>query len=97
MIGLPGERVSIHDGNVYINGERLDEPYLLGASTGWSGSLGDDEIEVPPGQVFVMGDNRGNSTDSRVFGPVDIDDIIGKAWISYWPTDRLDILTSPGY
>lgn len=97
VIGLPGEQLSIQDGAVFINGERLEESYLNGIATTWSGSIGQEAITIPEGQVFVMGDNRNNSTDSRVFGPIDIDDIIGKAWISYWPTDRLDILTSPEY
>ncbi|HEX5165351.1 MAG TPA: signal peptidase I [Thermomicrobiales bacterium] len=97
VIGLPGERLGIHDGAVYINGERLHEPYLNGIATAWSGSLGQEEITIPDDEVFVMGDNRNNSTDSRIFGPIKIDEIIGKAWISYWPTDRLDILNSPDY
>ncbi|MEX1157784.1 MAG: signal peptidase I [Thermomicrobiales bacterium] len=97
VIGLPGEQLSIHDGAVYIDGQRLEEEYLNGAATAWSGSIGQEEITIPDGQVFVMGDNRNNSTDSRVFGPIDIDKIIGKAWISYWPSDRLDILTTPDY
>jgi signal peptidase I len=50
-----------------------------------------------PGELFVMGDNRGNSTDSRIFGAVDIDELIGKAWISYWPSDKFDVLTTPSY
>ena len=97
VIALPGERLSIHDGAVYINGERLDEEYLNGVATTWSGSIGQEEITIPDGQVFVMGDNRNNSTDSRIFGPIEIDEIIGKAWISYWPSDRLDILSTPDY
>ncbi len=97
VIALPGERLSIHDGSVHINGERLDEEYLNGVATTWSGSIGQEEITIPEGQVFVMGDNRNNSTDSRIFGPIEIDEIIGKAWISYWPTDRLDILSTPEY
>lgn len=97
VIALPGERLSIEDGSVFIDGERLDEEYLNGVATAWSGSIGQEEITIPEGQVFVMGDNRNNSTDSRIFGPIEIDDIIGKAWISYWPTDRLDILSSPDY
>jgi len=97
VIGLPGDRLSIHDGAVYINGERLQEDYLKGIATTWSGSVGREEITIPEGQVFVMGDNRNNSTDSRAFGPIEIDDIIGKAWISYWPTEHLDILSTPDY
>jgi len=97
VIGLPGERLSIHDGAVYINGERLDEPYLDSIATSWPGSLGSEEIVIPEGSVFVMGDNRNNSTDSRVFGTVRIDEIIGKAWISYWPADQLDIITTPEF
>ncbi|RIK40267.1 MAG: signal peptidase I [Chloroflexi bacterium] len=97
VIGLPGERLSIHDGAVYINGERLDEPYLNNIATSWPGTLANEEIVVPEDSVFVMGDNRNNSTDSRVFGPVRIDEIIGKAWISYWPSQHIDIITTPTY
>lgn len=97
VIGLPGERLAIHDGAVYINGERLYEPYLNGISTSSPGSVGQEEITIAEGEVFVMGDNRNNSSDSRAFGTVAIDEIIGKAWIAYWPTDRLDILTTPDY
>jgi len=97
VIGFPRDHLAIHDGAVYINGERLDEPYLNGIATSWPGTLGSHEIVVPDGSVFVMGDNRNNSTDSRVFGPVRIDKIIGKAWISYWPADDMDILSTPNY
>jgi signal peptidase I len=97
VIGLPGERIAIHDGGVYINGERLQEDYLNGVTTSWGGSVGHEEVTIPEGRVFVMGDNRNNSTDSRIFGTIEIDEIIGKAWISYWPTDRITILSSPDY
>jgi signal peptidase I len=97
VIGLPGETVSIHDGAVYINGERLDEPYLNGVATTWAGSIRAEELTIEDDEVFVMGDNRNNSTDSRVFGPIEIDEIIGKAWIAFWPLERLDILQTPEY
>lgn len=97
VIGLPGERLAIHDGGVYINDERLDEPYLNGISTSWAGSFGTQEMVIPEGDVFVMGDNRNNSTDSRIFGPISIDRIIGRAWIAYWPKDDMGILRTPDY
>ncbi len=97
VIGLPGERLSIHDGAVYINGERLEEPYLNGLATSWSGTLGQQELTIPTGQVYVLGDNRSNSSDSRAFGPIDIDQIIGRAWIAYWPKDDIGILSTPSY
>jgi len=97
VIGLPGETVSIHDGAVHINGVRLDEPYLNGTATSWAGSIREEETILGDDEVFVMGDNRNNSTDSRVFGPIQIEEIIGKAWISFWPSERIDIIQSPDY
>lgn len=95
IIGLPGDEVAIHDGAVYINGKRLEEPYLRAATT-WRGML-EEPIVVPPGHVFVMGDNRNNSSDSRVFGPVPLERIIGKAWISYWPPSQMEVFAQPSY
>ena len=84
VIALPGETISSQDGQVVINGELLDEPYLT--STG-----GKDITQrvVPPLHIFVMGDNRRFSNDSRNFGPVPIEKIIGRAWFSYWPPELL--------
>lgn len=80
VIGLPGETIEIAAGTVYIEGQPLDEVYIqrttIGALT--TRRLGVDEY-------FVMGDNRGDSSDSRHFGPIRADDIIGRAWIIYWP------------
>ena len=81
VIGLPGEMVEIRDGNVYIDGQLLDEPYANGSTR--QGRIG--RVIVPALQVFVMGDNRAHSNDSRSFGPVPIGDIVGRAWLSYWP------------
>lgn len=97
VIGLPGDRIAIHDGAVYINGERLEEPYLNGLATAWSGTMGTEEILIPDDHVFVMGDNRNNSTDSRAFGAIHIDDVIGKAWIAYWPRDIMGFFRTPEY
>ncbi len=97
VIALPGETVSIHDGAVHINGERLEEGYLGTTSTSWPGRPGDFELLVPPEHLFVMGDNRNNSTDSRSFGPVSYEEVIGRAWIAYWPSDLAGIFQTPEY
>lgn len=85
VIGLPGEHVEIKNGKVYINEEPLREEYLMpGIVTDWAkGAFGN--IIVPEGYVFVMGDNRNESTDSRAFGCVPIDKIESKLWIRFWP------------
>ena len=84
VVALPGETIEVRDGNVLVNGVALQEPYLSRPTNGTYGPT-----LVPEGQLFVMGDNRGASNDSRVFGPVDRARIIGRAWISYWPMDEL--------
>lgn len=84
VIALPGEEVSIHDGKVYINGQPLDEPYLASETRGNLAPR-----VVPPLHVFVMGDNRQASNDSRSFGPVHVDNILGKAWLVYWPLSEV--------
>jgi len=83
VIGLPGETVEFREGQVYIDGELLDEPYVR--QTTRMGRTG--KVVVPPLHVFVMGDNRNHSNDSRSFGPVPIDNIVGRAWLSYWPPE----------
>ena len=86
VIGLPGEHVQIKDGKVYINGEELEEPYLReGIET--ESSLFTD-ITVPEGCIFVMGDNRPHSTDSRSFGCVPIERVESKVWIRFWPLNK---------
>lgn len=87
VIGLPGDTVEIRDDVVFINDIQLDEPYLDGELT-WCGARGQScpTVTVPEDHVFVLGDNRDNSEDSRMFGIVPEENIIGKAWFTYWPS-----------
>jgi signal peptidase I len=82
VIALPNETVEVHDCTVFIDGKALEEPYLT------QPVAGDFEpFTVPPDQYFVMGDNRNNSSDSRSFHAVPKENIIGMAWLTYWPFD----------
>ena len=86
IIALPGERIHVANSVVYINGQVLREPYLPERWTynnNWPAS-GQDQL-IPPDEYFVMGDNRNHSSDSRTFGPIELDSILGKAEIRIWP------------
>ena len=89
VIGLPGETISIADGNVYIDGELLDEPYIKNPTTGYI-----EELLIPEGEIFAMGDNREVSKDSRSedVGCIDIDKILGKAVIRLYPFNQITLL-----
>lgn len=95
VIGEPGDRIDIRDGSVFVNDTRLAEPYVLGGSTTNNGVV--EGWTVPPDRLFVMGDNRRNSTDSRSFGPICQADVIGRAWLRYWPVNTIGILSTPTY
>ena len=88
VIGLPGDWVAIRNGAVYVNDVQLDEPYLDQATLGEMA-----RTLVPEEHVLVLGDNRRASNDSRAFGMVPYEDIIGKAWFRYWPFDKLGLVT----
>ncbi|HQE94103.1 MAG TPA: signal peptidase I [Anaerolineae bacterium] len=86
VIGLPGERVEIRDGRVWINGIALNEPYISGPpSYSESQVLGDNEY-------LVLGDNRNNSSDSHVWGVLPRDHIIGKSIFRYWPPEKVGLI-----
>lgn len=87
VVGLPGDRIAIRDGHVVRNGRLADEPFAAPCGGGSACDL--DTIVVPLGHYFLMGDNRGNSNDSRFWGPVPRDQIIGHAILTYWPPGRI--------
>jgi signal peptidase I len=94
VVGLPGERLDVTGGHVLIDGVPLAEPYLAaGVVTSAPGIQ--HEWTIPPGDVFVMGDNRPDSADSRVFGPVPITAITGRALVRYWPPLDAGLLGGP--
>ena len=95
IIGLPGETVQIDaEGNIYIDGEILEESYGREVISAEHIGLAGEPITLGADEYFVMGDNRNNSTDSRVaqVGNIKRDDIIGRAWLRIWPFDRFGIL-----
>ena len=91
VVAGPGDRLRIVDGRVIRNGRRAREPYAEPCGGGEECSF-PSEITVPPGHYFMMGDNRGASDDSRFWGPVPRDWIIGSAFATYWPPRRVGLL-----
>ena len=95
VIAVPGDRLRIDKGTVYINGEVLKEPYLPERWT-LNNTWPPDgrEVIVPPDHYFVLGDNRNHSSDSRTFGYIDINEILGKAEVRIWPIADAGLLNS---
>ena len=89
VVALPGETVEGRGGKVYVNGAPLDEPYVEPLCHG-TGDFA--KVTVPAARLWVMGDNRCNSSDSRVFGPIDERLVVGRAFVIAWPFDRLSWL-----
>lgn len=86
VIGIEGDQIKIADGKVYLNGEELQEDYIAEGAVTLSDRYTD--ITVPEGYVFVMGDNREHSTDSRSFGCIPVEKIESKVWIRFWPLTK---------
>jgi signal peptidase I len=92
VMGLPGEKVRVSAGNVLINGQKIEEPYIK-----FHASYDFETRTVPARHYFVLGDNRPNSTDSHLGWFVPIEDVIGRAWVTYWPPDMWGGVTTPAY
>jgi signal peptidase I len=99
VIGLPGDQVEIRDGQVFVNGYQIEQPYLEGAPTycviGYACQSG--IVTIPEGHLFVMGDNRSNSSDSREWGPLSFDRVIGQAWVLYYPVSDWGLVPHYSY
>ena len=98
VIGVGGDTIELKNGAVYLNGTKLIEPYVFkvdGKAQATEDLIGAKRWVVPRNDLFLMGDHRGNSADSREFGPVDVAAVIGRAWLRYWPVDTLKILDTP--
>lgn len=101
VIGAPGDTIEVRDdGKVYANGTQLNEPYLYarnGVAEPTVASPSQSRWVVGANQLFVLGDHRMNSADSRSFGLIDRDSVIGRAWLRYWPLDVFGIVGTPSY
>ena len=102
VIGVAGDTIEIRDdGLVYVDDTPLDEPYLFsedgGAPGATTAALDQARWTIADNEVFLMGDHRSNSADSRNFGPVETDQVIGRAWLRYWPLATFGILPTPSY
>lgn len=100
VIGVAGDRIDLQDGKVLVNGTQLDEPYLFeedGKAQPTEPQTGTSSWSVADGQLFVLGDHRAVSEDSRTFGLIPIDSVIGRAWLRYWPLSAFGVLQHPTY
>jgi signal peptidase I len=99
VIGIGGDTVEVRDdGKVYVNGKALNEPYVFQADGGPQATVTSQDPprwQIAPGELFVMGDHRASSSDSRTFGPIETNDVIGRAWLRYWPFSSFGILPTP--
>ena len=101
VIGVPGDAVEIReDGLVYVNDVAIEEPYLYavdGEPQATTTSTEPPRWTIGEDELFVMGDHRMSSSDSRTFGPIRVEDVIGRAWLRYWPFDTFMVLPTPAY
>lgn len=94
VIGIPGDRVMVKEGDIYLNGEKLDQSFLPEMVYSSPGEFCQEgvEVTVPDNKYLCFGDNRPNSRDGREFGPIDKDLLIGKAFFRYWPVKKIGLI-----
>ncbi len=99
VIGIPGDKVKVQNGTPFVNGEKLKEDYLVDQTFLFPGSFMAEGVEiiVPEGKIFVMGDNRSHSSDSRQFGPININSVVGRAFLRYWPINSIGVIPEVHY
>ena len=97
VIGLPGERVELRGRQVLINGQPLTEDYIGNPLTISDNVTTTSQLQVPANQYFVLGDNRVSINDSRSWGPIPDDSILGRAWLVYWPPETIGIVKHARY
>jgi signal peptidase I len=100
IIGMPGDKIKITQNKLYVNGQMINENTYLSSDVITSPGYylrENQEIVIPPNNYFVMGDNRTNSSDSRDFGPLPKQKIVGMSWLMYWPMSKLRIIKQTSY
>ncbi|MCD8484189.1 signal peptidase I [Candidatus Woesebacteria bacterium] len=99
IIGLPGDTISVHDNALYINGQALPEPYIPPENYTKAGEFtqGGREIYLGENEYFAVGDNRPFSSDSRVWGPIGKQNIVGRAFLRYWPLEKVGLIPRVAY
>jgi len=99
IIALPGETILLKNSAYYVNGNKLEEPYISADiyTSGGAYLTEGEEVLIPERMYFVSGDNRPHSSDSREFGPIPIEDFLGKALVRYWPANKFWVVPSVSY
>ena len=100
IIAVAGDTLELREGRVFVNGTALDEPYVFvvdGVAEPTEPESDEDRWTIADGELFVMGDHRRRSSDSRSFGPITVSSVVGRAWLRYWPLAAFGVLPSAGH
>lgn len=98
LLGLPGETIEVHDNGIWVNGQKLDEPYIPEEFTTLPGpATKNKQLVLGPDEYFAVGDNRPYSSDSRSWGPIRKSDIVGKAFFRYLPLNKMGVIPHSSY